>query len=239
MTAEDRSHVRHGEHTIHFTVLRRDRTTLEIGVEPDARVVVAAPLDAPMEAIVEKVRRRASWIRRQQRFFSRYQPRTPERRFLSGETHLYLGRQYRLRVLFHARPGVDLTRGFITVRSRKPDDPEATRRLVERWYRDRAHAKFAERLEVNLARFPEPESFRPRGLVVRHLRQRWGSVSPSSRLVLNRRLIQAPLDSVDYVITHELCHMTEPHHGPAFFDLLGRVLPDWPKRKERLERTMA
>ena len=134
---------------------------------------------------------------------------------------------------------VKLTRGFIVVQSREPDRAERTRELVEGWYRARARAKFAERLEVSLARFPEPELFRPRGLIVRRMRQRWGSLSPSSRLLLNRRLIEAPVDAIDYVITHELCHIAEPHHAAAFFALLDRILLDWPHRKERLERRMA
>jgi predicted metal-dependent hydrolase len=222
-----------------FTVVRRERKTLEIAVEPDTTVVVAAPRNASMEAIVEKVNRRAAWVQRQQRFFSQYLPRTPERRFVAGETHLYLGRQYRLKVVPHTQPSVKLTRGFFVVQSREPGRAERTRELVEGWYRARAHAKFAERLEVSVARFAEPERFRPRGLIVRRMRQRWGSLSPSSRLLLNRRLIEAPVDAIDYVITHELCHIAEPHHGAGFFALLDRILPDWPRRKERLERRLA
>lgn len=95
----ERSHIEYGGHRIDFAVVRRRRRTLEIAVEPDATVVVAAPLDAPIEAIVEKVRKRAPWIQRQQSFFSQFMPRTPERRYLAGETHLYLGRQYRLKVV--------------------------------------------------------------------------------------------------------------------------------------------
>lgn len=63
-------------------------------------------------------------------------------------------------------------------------------------------------------------------------------MSPAVRLLLNRRLIEAPIDD-DYVITHELCHTAEPHHGTAFYELLDRVLPDWERRKQRLERIMA
>ena len=235
----ERHRVRYGAQTIEFAVVRRQRTTLEIGVEPDATVVVAAPLDTPLETIADKVRQRAAWVRRQQRFFAQYLPQTPERRFVAGETHRYLGRRYRLKVRAHTRATVRLSRGFILVHSREPDRAEVTRGLVEGWYRDRAQVKFAERLEVNLARFPDPESVRPQGLIVRRLRRRWGSMSPTSRLLLNRRLIEAPVDAIDYVITHELCHIAEPHHGPAFFALLDRVLPDWPRRKERLERCMA
>ena len=235
----ERHSIQYGRQTIAFTVERRARRTLEIAVEPDAAVVVSAPLGASMAAIAQKVRKRAAWIRRQQEFFSQYQPRTPERRFIAGETHLYLGRQYRLKVIPHIEAGVKLTRGFVLVQSKEPDRAERTRQLVEGWYRSRAQAKFAERLETCLARFPEPESFRPRGLVIRRMRRRWGSLSPSSRLLLNRRLIEAPVDTIDYVITHELCHITEPHHGAAFFALLDRILPDWQSRKERLERRMA
>lgn len=234
----ERHWVKYGEQRITFSVVRRERKTLEIGVEPDATVVVAAPRNASIEAIIEKVRRRAAWVRRQQRFFSRFLPRTPARRFISGETHLYLGRQYRLKVIACEKPGVKMIRGYIVVRSREPGQSELTRGLVEKWYRDRARVKFTERLEVNLLRFADPDSFRPRALIIRTMRRRWGSLSASSRLVLNRRLIEAPVDGIDYVITHELCHIAEPHHGSRFYRLLDGVLPDWQRRKEWLERSV-
>lgn len=234
-----RHNVQYGEHRIDFTIVRRERTTLEIAVEPDATVVVTAPKDAPLAAIEEKVRKRAAWIRRQQRYFIQFLPRTPDRQYVAGATHLYLGRQYRLKVVPDVQATVKLFRGFIVVQTHRPERDEVTRELVEAWYRERAYAKFAERLEVNLLRFPTPDDFRPRCLIVRQLRQRWGSMSPASRLLLNRRLIEASIDAIDYVITHELCHIAVPHHGPEFFKLLDRVLPDWPKRKHRLERVMA
>ena len=238
MTTEQ-LHVQYGGRRINLTVLRRRRKTLEIAVEPDATVVIIAPVDATIEAITEKVRKRAAWVIRQQRFFSQFMPRTPERRYLAGETHLYLGRQYRLKVVGSARPGVKMIRGFIIVSTREPDQPEVTRRLVEGWYREQARAKFSERVEASLARFPDPEAFRPRGIIVRRMEKRWGSLSPSGRLVLNRRLIEAPVDTIDYVIAHELCHIAEPHHGAAFYRLLDSVMPDWVGRKERLEEKMA
>ena len=237
--ATAREHIVYGGRRIDFTVVRRRRKTLEIAVEPDASVVVTAPLDAPIEAIAGKVRKRAAWVRRQQRFFSRFLPRTPPRRYLAGETHLYLGRPYRLKVVRDGRPGVQMVRGFIIVRTREADRPEVTRRLVEAWYRKRARAKFAERLEASLARFPDPEAFRPKGLIVRRMEKRWGSLSPAGRLLVNPRLIEAPVDTIDYVISHELCHMAEPNHGEGFHRLLDRVMPDWVGRKKRLEERMA
>ncbi|UCI23019.1 M48 family metallopeptidase (plasmid) [Mesorhizobium sp. B2-1-8] len=231
--------IEYGNQAINFAIIRRDRKTLEIAVEPDMSVVVAAPFNAKIEDIKIKVRKRAAWVRRQQRYFAQFLPRTPERLYVAGETHLYLGRQYRLKVVPHIQDGVKLIRGFILVQTHFPDRANVTQQLVEDWYRMRAQVKFRERVELSLDRFSNPEAFRPAGLTIKSLAQRWGSMSPAGRLLLNRRLIQAPVDTIDYVITHELCHIAEPHHGAAFFSLLGRVMPDWEKRKLKLERYMA
>lgn len=228
-----------GSQTIDYKIVRRPRKTLEIAVEPDASVIVTAPLDADLSSIETRLRKRAPWIIRQQKYFTQFIPRTPERRFIAGETHLYLGRQYRLKVIPHSQEIVKLIRGFIEVKTQEPERPEIIRELTEAWYRDKAQIKFAERIDINLQRFPDPEAFRPHGLIVRQIKRRWGSMSPAGRLLLNRRLIEAPVDAIDYVITHELCHMAEAHHGAAFYELLDRVLPDWKYRKQRLERFMA
>jgi predicted metal-dependent hydrolase len=229
----------YGNGTIAFELKRRDRKTLAISVTPDAKVEVVAPIGAPLNKVVEKVRKRAPWIRRQQRFFAQFHPRTPERRYVAGETHLYLGRQYRLKVIPHTQPQVKLYRGHLIVQSLEPKKWEVTRALVEQWYRARAQARFHERLAECQQRFPTPEDFEPTGLVVMQLRQRWGSMTASKKLILNRVLVRASVDVIDYVITHELCHIRYNHHGAAFFGLLNRVMPDWEKRKRKLERQLA
>jgi len=99
--------LRYGEQEIQYEIVRRPRKTLEIAVEPDASVVIAAPEDATLDAIEAKLRKRAAWVTRQQRYFSQFLPRTPERRFVAGETHLYLGRQYRLKVVPHVQETVE------------------------------------------------------------------------------------------------------------------------------------
>lgn len=231
--------IQYGDHEIDVSLVRRARKTLEIAVEPDATVSVAAPVDASLELIANKVRKRAAWIRRQQRYFMQFLPRTPERQFVAGETFRYLGRHYRLKVVPHIQAGVKLRGGHLVVQTHRPLSSDATREMVERWYRERASVRFAERVEHNLQRFADPEAFRPAGLIVRMLDQRWGSMSRASRLLLNTRLIEAPVDAIDYVITHELCHIAEAHHGPKFISLLDQVLPDWRRRKDKLERAMS
>lgn len=231
--------IEYGGHVIDYTVTRRVRKTLEIAVEPDLTISVAAPMNAASEAIRAKVRKRAAWILAQRRFFEQFAPRSPEKRYLSGETHLYLGRQYRLRVLKSELPSTRLFHGRLIVHTRHPENHMETKRLLDQWYADKARAKFIERIETCLLRFPHPASVTPTRLTIRHMRKRWGSMSDGRRLLLNPRLVQAPVDAIDYVITHELCHVMQPSHSSAFFRMMSRIMHDWQSRKVRLEKFLA
>lgn len=238
MTSEQLA-VPYGSGEILFRLERRARKTLSINVHPDQEVEVVAPIDAPVERIFEKVRKRAPWIRKQLAYFEQFTPRTTERRYVSGETHLYLGRQYKLKVVPHVQQRVTLFRGQLIVQTHTPKNEETVRGLVQDWFKERACLKFPERVEVCRELFPDPEQVRPTGLLIRQLKQRWGSMTPAGKLVLNRALVSASVDAIDYVVTHELSHMIHPHHGPDFFDLLEQVMPDWSKRKMKLERQLA
>lgn len=229
----------YGGNTIAYKVVRRDRRTMQISVLPDMTVEVVAPRDAQDTAIAKRMNKRAGWICRQIHFFKQYHPRTTDRQFVAGETHLYLGRRYRLKIIQAVQSGIKLKRGFIEVHTHYPSRNELVRRQVEQWIKSRAHEYFAARLEECLSKFSQPGRYRPEGLIVRQLKQRWGSMTAAGRLVLNRSLIQGAPHEIDYVITHELCHRQHHHHGPEFFDLLTRVMPDWEARKRALERRLA
>jgi predicted metal-dependent hydrolase len=231
------SEITFGAKAIAYTLQRADRRTLSITVNPDLSVLVRAPPDAAHEAIEQVVKRRARWILRQQRFFSQFIPRTPEREYVGGETHLYLGRQYRLRVQQSDREGVRRDAGYIYVSLPHPDDRGHVKLLLDRWYARNARRQFRERLTGCIQALgwdmPKPS------LQVRFMTQRWGSCSPSGRLTLNVDLIRAPRSCIDYVITHEVCHLKHPHHSTEFYRLLSGVMPDWEERKLRLERLLS
>tara|TARA_Y100001933_G_scaffold263985_1_gene327673 strand:- start:120 stop:821 length:702 start_codon:yes stop_codon:yes gene_type:complete len=225
--------IQYGKHRIEYQVVfLPGRRTLCIEVHPDQRVVVRAPQDCDPVVITERVRRRARWINRQLIEFERYQPRTPPRQYLNGETHCYLGRQYRLKIESGNRTQVRPKNGRLTVEIAGEPTTDRTRRALQHWYLGRARIVFAEMLDTCLLRIPGLK--RPR-LIVRQMRTRWGSLSELGNMTLNVRLIQAPRTCIEYVIVHELCHIQHHNHDSQFFDLLDRVMPDWRRRKIRLE----
>ena len=226
----------YGTDTIRYEVrFVASRQTLAIEVHPDSRVLVRAPLDCPEGLIAERVQKRAGWISRQLAEFERYRPRTPARQYISGESHLYLGRQYRLKLVPGEAASVKLTRGRLLVTLPGDPAPESVKALLHRWYLDRARAVFTEVLDASLRHFKNVEQ--PR-LIVRAMQSRWGSLSRAGTMTLNVNLVRAPRPCIEYVVIHELCHTQHRDHDARFFKLLGQVMPDWEQRKQRLEAAL-
>jgi len=225
--------VRWGSTRIPFQYTYAKRKTLAISVHPDLSVTVKAPGGTPVEVIREKIQKRASWIRRMWREFELYLPKQPPRRYINGESHRYLGRQYRLRAVQGEIESVKCLRGYLWVTIKEEPEPEKVRRLLENWYRDHAKKIFQERLQ-ECCRKSACKGVPPPSLIIRKMANRWGSCSRSSRIILNLELVKAPKDCIDYVITHELCHLQEGHHGLKFWRLLSRLMPDYADKRQRL-----
>ena len=226
----------YGRDTIRYEVrFLASRQTLAIEVHPDSRVLVRAPVDCPEAVIAERVQKRAGWISRQLAEFDSYRPRTPARQYVNGESHLYLGRQYRLKLVPGDAASVKLTRGQLLVTLPGKPEAERVRALLRRWYLDRARAVFIEVLDASLLHFKGVEH--PR-LIVRAMQSRWGSLSRVGSMTLNVNLVRAPRPCIEYVVIHELCHARHRDHDARFFRLLGQVMPNWEQRKQRLEAAL-
>ncbi|MBX9864805.1 MAG: M48 family metallopeptidase [Hyphomicrobium sp.] len=202
-------------------------------------VEVVAPRAANDADVRQRVTRRGRWILRQMEFFRQFHPKTPMRRYEPGETHLYLGRTYRLKFVKSDTSSVKIIGSRIVIGLLNPTDRDAVRTQLDAWQKAQARVWFERRLLVCIDRFSDKDKVAPKALIVRQLKLRWGSMSQSGRLLLNRSLIGAAKSEIDYVITHELCHRVYHHHGAKFYELLDRVMPDWRKRKQSLERRLA
>jgi predicted metal-dependent hydrolase len=225
-------------HKLDYTVQFSPRSTMAITVFPDSALRVIAPKGTSQDEVELRLRKRARWIIRQFMHFEQFRPRSPARRYVGGETHLYLGRQYRLKLRKGSLEEVKLKGAFLQVASPEHREPRVVKRLVAGWYREKGRVHIAERFRAIAPRFVKL-GCQPPVPIFRPMPRRWGSWSRSGRISLNPDLIRAPTACIDYVITHELIHLIHPHHGPAFYELLETLMPDWRSRKQRLERTLS
>lgn len=221
-----------GSKVIAYELSYQDRKTLGIRVHPDCTVKVTAPVMTPDDTLEEKLKKKAPWILKQQQDFLSYHPITPPRQYVNGETHLYLGRQYRLRVEPAQTDEVKLYRGRLILFVKEKNKPE---KVLSAWYREKACHHFNITL-LNVFPLFKKYKIEVPPLQVHYMPTRWGSCTPKGKVILNPELIKAPKGSIEYVIIHELCHLVHHNHTKAFFELQDRMMPDWRKWKIRLER---
>lgn len=222
-----------GNRLLTYNLLFACTSRLSISVHPDLSVSAVAPLGAKPEAVDARVRRRLPWIARQQLRFEQFHPLPAPRRYVGGETHLYLGRQYRLRIR-RGPDGVRLLGRYLWVSCEQPATAGKVEALLDRWYRARAPEVFVRRLAGLQARAPWLRDFSPSVLKLRSMTHRWGSCTPAGNILLNPELVKAPLGCIDYVLAHELCHLRAMDHSPRFVRLLGTLVPDWGRARKRL-----
>jgi hypothetical protein len=224
-----------GERKIAFDLHRNGRKRLKIVVTPELAVEVFAPYDATQDQVLSAVRKKAPWISQKLDKLASYHPLPAPRQYISGETLVYLGRQYQLKVEEGKKQPAKLQGRYLNVQVENRSKRQDVKRAVDHWYRKRSQhtlGRYLARCQAVTHRhgLPEPK------LMIRRMQRRWGSCSPAGRITLNLKLVQVPVHCIEYVIMHELCHLKHPNHSKAFYALLTRCQPDWRKRKAVLDR---
>ncbi len=226
--------IEYGTRTINFEVRRADRKTLGIEVHPDLSVWAIAPEWATIDAINSKIIKRAAWILKQQSFFKQFLPRIPERQYVSGETHYYLGRRYVLKIRNGKENNVKLKGSELIVYTSAEPSSELIRNLLTSWYYDHASKIFDQKIENALQIFTKYKIEKPE-FEIRRMKNRWGSCTPKGKIILNPELIKASGKCIDYVIIHEMCHLRHPDHSKEFYQLQENLNPNWKRWKTKLE----
>ncbi|NDC83365.1 M48 family peptidase [bacterium] len=230
----DHDSIAYRKKTIPFSVIRSDRKTMEIAVNPDKTIVVRVPRYSDMDVIRRKVFRRAKWIVKQMDYFDQFMPRPVHRQFINGETHFYMGKRYRIKLVEDLTPSVKLLGPFFYVTGPTVKDSTQIEKQMNQWYLEKAIVQFQESLDrcwpkVSNLGYEKPE------ISIRKMEKRWGSLSKRGVLTLNSNLIKTSKASIDYVVTHELCHLVHRDHSPKFYQVLSSILPDWKRLKHHLE----
>ncbi|MBO4805821.1 MAG: M48 family metallopeptidase [Paludibacteraceae bacterium] len=229
-----RDNILYGASVIEYEIEYAQRKTLNISVNPDGTVYLKAPADATLQQIRQMIHKRANWILRQKRFFESFGVPTTERQYVSGESHLYLGRQYMLRVKKSDVNEVHYQNNIIEIECRHKKDVGS---LLQTWYRRRADIKFMEYAKPIIKQF-SAYGVKPKSISIKTMNKRWGYCTADGHITLNPRLICAPRCCIEYVITHEMCHLICRNHNKDFYALLSKEMPHWEKWKNKLERIM-
>ncbi len=242
----------YGDETIHYDIVRKSikQITPAIGegkspiprkvtikVHPDQRVVATVPFDANSELIQSAMVKRARWIWQHIQDFKSQHDYVLPKTYVSGEQQFYLGRRYVLKVIVgtETTSNVKLFRGklVVSLRKEKADRSSQVKALLDKWYMHRASIIFKERLKVMHPKATWVNDIPSYKIMA--MQKQWGSCSVKGTLMLNPHLIKASKECIDYVILHELCHISEHNHSEKFWRLLTQVMPNWKEVKSKLD----
>lgn len=218
---------------IRVSVVRKVIKNLHLGVyPPDGRVRVAAPLALSDAAVRVAIIGRLPWIKRQRASFDQ-QARESQREMVSGESHYYQGRRYRLQVIEGGGPPRVEVRGnqILALHVRAGSTAEDREHLLQRWYRERLRDlagqlldKWQDKLGVEVCAWG-----------IKRMKTKWGSCnSEAGRIWLNLELIKKPPPCLEYIVVHELTHLRARSHDAQFLGLMDRHLPTWRHRRIEL-----
>jgi len=230
--------VKYGTREIIFSLSYAKRKTLQIAVNPDMSVNVTAPENASISEIKHKILKRSRWILKQQIYFEQFLPRTPAREYVSGETHLYLGRHYLLRIRKSSINSVKLIGGELLVSVIDIDNKQSAIQLLTKWYYKHSKDKFEGAIKKYLPSFKQFNLESP-SWEIKRMAKRWGSCTSKGKILFNPELIKAPVKCIEYVTVHELCHLMHHSHNKDFYYLQTQIMPNWEKWKKRLEEISA
>lgn len=199
-------------------LVRSKRKTVALIVERDGTLTVRAPMRVSKTDIESFVREQTSWILRKQEVMQKV-VEIPKKQYMEGETFLFLGSSFDLKLVQPQRPSLKFDGGFYLSHTAQ----KRGEILFIRWYKGHA----LEIISARVAEFSRQHEFEPKQIKITSARTRWGSCSPDGTLNFAWRLVMAPLDVIDYVIVHELAHLRVKNHSKKFWRVVESILPEY------------
>jgi predicted metal-dependent hydrolase len=214
--------------TFEYQIKYSNRKTLNISVERDRSIIVRAPHYLTAEKIDKVVQSKRQWIKEKLNHTQKYPLIVESKEFVSGETLMYLGKNYQLLIVDEEIEGIDFDQRFKISKSNQPQANE----LFKKWYLSQAlrkieplATKYAKSLGVVYNQFKTSE-----------MKYRWGSCTPANNIIFNWRIIKAPMYVLEYLVAHELVHLIEDNHTPRFWNILSIQVPNYEKAKNWLKK---
>jgi predicted metal-dependent hydrolase len=209
-------------------IIRTHRKTIALEIQSNARLIVRAPYRVSEKYIQDLVNRKSRWIFQKKTLVQDKGRSDTKKEFVNGEEFLYMGDMYKLHIVDRPEPAFTFDKAFYLSTNYLPQANE----IFIQWYKQEALKNITQRTE-NLA---QSVGLNYEKIKISNATKRWGSCSHNGNMNFNWRLIMAPSQVIDYVIAHELAHLTEKNHSKAFWNRVSVLFPGYEQHKDWLKK---
>lgn len=217
---------------IEYELIRRNRKTSSLIVESDGKVKIIVPKNFSIKEVEKLIKSKLYWIYTKKSEFEDLNNSKVSRQFRNGQGFLYLGSSYRLEIIEDMDKDLKLYRGRFYLRKSKLKEAKT---LFKNFYKEKGIKK----IEEIVNKYKKQMGVNPKNIRIMELKNRWGSCSDEGSLNFNWKCIMAPLTIIDYIVVHELAHITSKNHNDEFWNEIDKVMPDYEKRKNWLRKNGA
>ena len=219
---------------ISVNVIHKDIKNVHLSVHPpQGRVTISAPLRMDLETIRLFCISKLGWIRKQQAKLKNQKRETP-REYITRESHYYLGQRYLLKVVEqNTAPKVVLKNNTIELYIRKGTSITRRKEILQGWYRQQLRALIPQ----YIAKLEKKMNVKVAEIGIRIMKTKWGTCNPkANRIWLNTELVKKPIESIEYILIHEMVHLLERKHNETFIAYMDKFSPKWKHIREELNR---
>ena len=216
--------------TLKYDIIRSNRKKTATIDVVDGVVRVRVPNELSQDRINELITKKLSWIKKRISEQSSVQT-TYNRELISGSPISYLGKRYKLKRSVDHSKDISMQAGYIVAKIDKNLSECDTEALIRRnlvdWYTDKARIYLNRRSKYWASKMGVSYS----SISIKNYRSKWGDCNSIKGISYNWRIMLAPQSVIDYVVVHELCHLTHMNHSKEFWALVTKYCPNWKEKR--------
>jgi len=218
--------------TISFDIKYKRRKSIAIHIDPYGKIEVQAPRDTKEEYVLQSIEQKWDWIIEKVKEMNDRREGPQEKIYDHGEVFLYLGKSYPIVISVDS----EIMKDYVMLEGDKlhlylkEQEEERIKRTLKRFYYQQCKILVQARVKVHQHSF----KVRPRSIAIADDQSTWGTCDSKLQLTFNWKLAMAPIEIIDYVVVHEMCHMVHLNHDRSFWRLVGSILPDYEQRQNWL-----
>ena len=223
---------------VQYDFINKNVKNINLRIRADQTIYVSANTSVSTKTIDAFLQKKADYILKSLDKYAeiaKYSPKPKE--YVSGESFQMLGHDLRLTVLSGTRNSLSTDEAYIYLTVNEVNNFDRKKKVLGKWINTQCKVVIRDVCEAVYPKFKKYDIDFPE-IRFRDMVSRWGSCQPKRKiLTFNKRLIEAPLSCIEYVVVHEFVHFLQPNHSKAFYQQLSMFMPDWKQRKSLLEKS--